>query len=308
MFEKGHTPARSKSMTPPSFSQNPRVSVLMPVYNAMPYLKKAVNSILSQTMEDFEFVIIDDASTDGSVQFLAESAEQDGRIRLTVSDQRAGITTVLNRGVEQACGEYIARMDADDVSLPERFAMQVAFLDKNPDYTAVGGQVLTIDEDGWPIGIAQWAQDPDEIGRRLLMGWDGLCHPAAMIRRRDLIAVGKYDPSMTCAQDKDLWLRLVEHGLLTNLPDVVLKYRVHTGQISQNQLVEQRQHVRRAVTNACKRRGIPMPDLSHLDTPPVPWTRHLKGMIKQAAEEAHYITAGKLLLKWIALRSFGKSS
>lgn len=285
-----------------------KISVLMPVYNAMPYLKEAVNSILSQTMEDFEFVILDDASTDGSAQFLAESAEQDGRIRLTLSNQRKGITPVLNRGVEQACGEYVARMDADDVSLPERFAIQVAFLDKNPDYAAVGGQVLTIDEDGWPIGIAQWAQDPDEIGRRLLMGWDGLCHPAAMIRRSNLIAVGKYDPSMTCAQDKDLWLRLAEHGLLTNLPEVVLKYRVHPSQISQHQLLEQRQHVRRAVTNACKRRGIPVPDLSHLDTSPVRWTRRLKGLIKQAAEEAHYLTAGKLLLKWIALRSLGRSS
>ena len=125
----------------------PVVSVLMPVYNAQLYVEKAIKSILTQTFIDFEFIILDDGSTDNSLNILEQYAKQDIRIRI-ISRENKGLIVSLNELVEQARGQYVARMDADDISRPERFAMQVDFLSKNTDHIVVGSSIEKINEKG----------------------------------------------------------------------------------------------------------------------------------------------------------------
>ena len=115
----------------------PKVSILMPVYNSAEFLREAIESMLSQSFKDFEFLIVDDGSTDGSAGILAEYVEKDSRIRIIRNEKNQGIVYSLNRGLKECTGEYIARMDSDDIALKERLDKQIAVLDKNPDIIAL---------------------------------------------------------------------------------------------------------------------------------------------------------------------------
>lgn len=222
----------------------PRVSVVMSVYNGRSFIHEAVKSVLAQTFSDFEFIIIDDGSTDGSTEILRQYAKQDIRIRLFIQEN-VGLTESLNRGLQRARGEYIARMDDDDVSLPERFGVQVGYLDDHPRCVAVGGQVILINEHGHPIENSTepafsdgkgrmeglWT-DHASIERGLLDGAWPMLQSAVMMRREAIEAVGGYDERFVTNQDHDLFLRLAEKGKLTNLPETVVKYRRHGDQIT----------------------------------------------------------------------------
>ena len=162
------------------------VSVLMPVYNRKEYAPDAVESILRQTYKDFEFIIIDDGSTDGVTDLLREYASKDSRIVL-IEQSNTGYSRALNRGLQAARGELIARMDSDDVSLPGRFERQVEFLRAHPDVVALGGQVTMIDEDGDELAPLPHLTDSKRIEQRLLGAIESnegaLAHPAVMMRR-----------------------------------------------------------------------------------------------------------------------------
>ena len=200
------------------YGMPPRISVVMPVYNARPFLAEAIDSITKQTFQDLEFIIIDDGSTDGSFELSQAAARDDSRIRL-IRQSHAGVTAALNRGViGPAQGEFVARMDADDISLPERFEIQADALDRQPDVLAIGSFVQRIDADGDTIAVSKWPLTHEEIDAGLLRGRGGLAHPTAMIRSGALRAVGGYRQKFAFAQDKDLWLRLAERGRLQNLP------------------------------------------------------------------------------------------
>jgi glycosyltransferase involved in cell wall biosynthesis len=209
----------------------PVISVVMPVYNAAAYLSAAVDSILAQTFTDFELIAIDDGSTDASLEILQQMAERDSRIRI-ISRPNTGIVGALNDGVARAQGEFVARMDADDVALPHRFERQLGFLRETPGCVAVGSALLLMDSDGDPIGVQQWATTHEEIDRLLLTGWSGLAHPTAMIRKAALQQVGGYRSEYEWVEDKDLWLRLAEIGQLANLSEPLLRYRVHETSLS----------------------------------------------------------------------------
>jgi glycosyltransferase involved in cell wall biosynthesis len=204
----------------------------MPVYNAERYVAGAVESILGQTLGDFEFLILDDGSTDGSLAVLRRYAEADPRIRLT-SRPNKGLAPTLNELVDQARGEFLARMDADDVALPERFARQVAYLRAHPDCVLVGCRVRLIDPDGDPL--CDWCnrQDHEALDAVFLRGEMSteISHPAIMMRRADVLAVGKYR-EFPVIEDVDLFLRLAERGRIANLPEVLLHYRIHAENIS----------------------------------------------------------------------------
>jgi glycosyltransferase involved in cell wall biosynthesis len=207
------------------------LSVLMPVYNAERYLAQAVESICRQTCRDFEFVIVNDGSTDGSAGILGDYAARDDRIRL-IGRPNAGLVASLNDGLAAARGEFVARMDADDVALPRRFERQLDYLRRHPECVAVGTRVLVVDPEGWPIHV--WDSPPahEEIdGRHMAadneVGATAIIHPTAMLRRQAVEAVGRYRPAYGQAEDFDLWLRLAEVGRLANLPDVLLQYRRH---------------------------------------------------------------------------------
>ena len=227
----------------------------MSVYNAGRYLRPAVDSILAQTFGDFEFIIIDDGSSDGSPQVLREYAARDPRICLTVRPNQ-GLTRTLNEAVGLSRGEFLARMDCDDVALPDRFEKQLAALRADPSLVCVGGSFELIDGKGRLLTRLRPPADDAAIQQLLLKGHTAICHPAAMMRRDAVNKVGGYDTHFKTTQDLDLWLRLGEVGRLGNVPEVVLQFRQHDSSVSETKREEQRRFGREAVERAWKRRGI----------------------------------------------------
>ena len=236
-------------------SSAPIVSVLLPVYNGERHLQLALDSILHQTFTDFEFLILDDGSRDGSLSLLEQAARADSRVKLFSRENR-GLVATLNELIERAQGRYLARMDADDIAQPNRFALQVAFLDAHPGVVCVGGAQALIDEEGRYLTNINGPLANQAIQQSILAGHGAICHPTAMIRASALAEVGGYDPAMWHCEDLDLWLRLGECGQLANLADVVLKYRLDPGSVSSRHWREQRENAKKACEAAWKRRGI----------------------------------------------------
>jgi glycosyltransferase involved in cell wall biosynthesis len=213
-------------------SDPPLISVCMPVYNAERYIAQAVESILDQMLGDFEFLILDDGSTDGSLEILRRYADQDPRIRLT-SRPNKGLVPSLNELIDQSRGEFLARMDADDVARPERFAWQVEYLRAHPECVLVGSRVRLVDPEGDPLCDWCTMQEHEAIDSSYLRGEriTAVSHPSVMMRRDAVLAVGKYRP-FEVIEDIDLFLRLAEYGRIANLPEVLLHYRIHASNIS----------------------------------------------------------------------------
>lgn len=212
---------------------NPKITVLMPVYNCELYIKEAVDSILNQTFSDFEFIIIDDASTDSTISIL--ETYNDSRIQLIKKPQNSGYTNSLNFGLSIAKGEYIARMDGDDISLPERFAKQVVFLDANPEIILCGTSFKIIGKDQ----IITVAEHHEDIKLAMLRDCC-IGHPTVMMRKVyfDKFSLS-YDVTKEPAEDYDLWTRLLIIGKLHNLQEVLLHYRLHDLQVSRKRNEQQ---------------------------------------------------------------------
>jgi glycosyltransferase involved in cell wall biosynthesis len=233
----------------------PTVSVLMPVHNAEPYLARAVDSILGQTFAEFEFLIIDDGSTDRSRATLERYAAREPRIHL-VSRPNTGYTIALNELLGLARGEFVARMDADDVALPHRLAHQVAFLRQHPDVVCVGSAVHFIDAAGRLLRAGHPGMEHEEILKRALAGDCALNHPSVLMRRAALVSVGGYRPEFEPAEDLDLWLRLGEVGRLATLSEVLMQYRQHARSFSEQYQRRQLERSAAAVRDARRRRGL----------------------------------------------------
>lgn len=233
----------------------PTVSVIMPVYNAGEFLRSTIDSILAQTFTDFEFVIIDDGSTDSSLEILEEYTARDSRIRL-ISRPNTGYGIALNEMIELATGKYLARMDADDIAMPERFELQTAMLDADPKLVAVGSCVYMINESGQVVGQRDVPSDHEQIDAAHLSSNTVLTHPTAMIRADAMDRVGGYRTEMMPAEDLDLWLRLGEIGKLAIHPRRLLLYRDHVGSVSTLNKGRQLDSMYRSVASAYERRGI----------------------------------------------------
>jgi glycosyltransferase involved in cell wall biosynthesis len=231
----------------------PLVSVLMPAYNCEAYVLEAVSSILSQSYSDFELLVIDDGSKD-STRKLLESVH-DPRLRLVSNEHNIGLIGTLNRGLELAVGRYIARMDADDVSEPERLEKQVRFLEAHPEIHILGSMVNLINEHGKAFGaITGYPKDADEIHRYLLCECC-LIHPSVMFRKDTILRAGGYSDSARHAEDYDLWLRLSDHHKIANLPDKLVSYRMHRNQVSIRNLATQHHVAQTCRVAALKRRS-----------------------------------------------------
>ncbi len=208
--------------SPPKPDRPVRVSVLMPVYNDRPYLRQAVDSILTQTFTDFELLIINDGSTDGSSQLLDELASQHARIRAEHLPENGGIVRALNRGLELCDGQYIARMDADDVALPQRLERQVSFLDSRDDVVALGTALNYIDAQGHDLEVIRHGHPAGS----LLRG-NPLLHPTVMFRAHAVREHRlQYREEFRYAEDYYLWLEMSRLGRLASLDDVLLEYRI----------------------------------------------------------------------------------
>ncbi len=237
-----------------------RVSVILPVRNGGAYLETAVTSILRQSMHDFELLVIDDGSTDAAFAAVRPVAARDGRIRL-LRNPGSGIVDALNFGLAESRCALIARMDADDIALPDRFARQVEFLDREPSVAVLGTQAAFIDPSGNLTGDrTHFPTDPGSIAAALLTRGCVLRHPTVLARRDVLLRAGGYRPAPAKAEDYDLWLRLSEHVRLANLPEVLLYYRVHSDQVSAGLNLQQRFGHDLSLLAARKRRsGLPDP-------------------------------------------------
>jgi len=235
------------------------ISVVMPVYNGAAYVAQAVESILAQTYRDFEFVIVNDGSTDRSERILRDFAGRDQRIKL-ISRPNTGIVGALNDGLAAAKADLIARMDADDVALPARLEKQLAYMRSHPEVVALGSRVVGIDPYGCELFHSQHRLVHDEIDAELLrgVGW-AIVHPSAMLRRGPLQQVGLYRKPFEWVEDLDLFLRLAEIGTLANLPDELLLYRQHTESVNRTRAEQQAELADRCVREAYRRRGSEAP-------------------------------------------------
>jgi len=244
----------------------PLVSVLLPVRNGMPYLPIAIESLLAQTFGDFEIIVVDDGSTDGTAGYLRGLS--DPRLRV-LSPGGLGLAAALNLGLAEARGRYIARQDADDWSMLERFATQVGYLDAHPDVALVATCADYVDGHGQPIESA-WTrtvreqQDPAQTPEQLLAMMPLTCcitHGSVMMRAEALRAAGGYDQAMVPAEDYDLWLRLLPAHKLLKLPDRLYAYRVHDDQSSTVRRSDQMARVIEAKLRYVRRQvpGLPRP-------------------------------------------------
>jgi len=226
---------------------SPRVTVLLPVHNGERHLGLAVESILMQTFTDFELLIIDDGSTDKSLEILR--GFRDPRLIIVRSESKQGLVAALNKGVFRARGQYIARMDADDISLPERLSRQVEILDNNPEIGVCGCWWRTIDEGGKVLSEQRLPTGSDECKSWFfLFGEQPLGHPCSMYRTRLVSDMGGYEREFRHAEDFRLWSKLARNSVaMANVPEFLFLYRRHAIQVSELHRDEQRQNHNRAL-------------------------------------------------------------
>lgn len=204
---------------------NPKISVLLPVYNCELYIKEAIDSILNQTFSDFELLVIDDASTDKTVEIIKSFS--DSRIILTQKSRNSGLIDSLNFGVSIAKGKYLARMDGDDISLPERFSKQVDFLETNPNIIMCGTAYKTFG------AIEKEIRHPlshEKIAVQLCLN-SAFGHPTVM-GKKAIFEKHNYNKDFEKVEDYELWSRLIFEGQVANIDEVLLLYRVHENQVS----------------------------------------------------------------------------
>lgn len=215
----------------------PTLSCILPVYNGGAYLKDAIRSILDQDYSDFELILVDDGSTDKSLEVSKAFALTDSRIRI-FARPNSGLVATLNFAIGQAAGSFIARMDADDVAHSSRFRRQLEFLTSNPDCVVVATRVNVIDEHGERIRTSKpnaWCSD-----QYFPAGGITICHPTTMFRLSAFARTKGYREEFFAAEDYQLWYEMSEHGRICELPDVLLDYRVHSASVSSRKMESQR--------------------------------------------------------------------
>lgn len=242
--------------------KEPAASVIMPIFNAEKYVDAAIESVLSQDFDDFELLLLNDGSTDGTLRRLEYFALRDDRCKLYSWPNR-GVIATRNEGVQLAVANLLICVDADDICKPGRFSKQVAYMAKHPECVALGSRMMLIDAEGWPIAeVLAKERDHGAIDAAHLAGRGGsIAQPAAVIRKDALVKVGGYREDYPYAEDIDLFLRLAEMGRLANLNEVLLDYRQHLSSIGYRHRLIQQQSTRQAVIDAYKRRGLVNPTL-----------------------------------------------
>lgn len=238
----------------------PTIGIVMPFHNAQQYLPQAIESILAQDYRDFELIGINDGSSDSSRDIFCSYMSKDSRLRMFETGEKQGVTKALNFGLLVSRSKYIARMDADDWSAPERLGLQARFLDANRDVMVVGSNFSSMDEsltrviweNRLPLGH-------NEIRKELLRGWCCIGHPTVMMRRRAIEVVDGYDESADCkgVEDYDMWLRISRKYKIANLSECLFKYRTHKNQVSQQIETVQSENVKKVLERHKKEIGEP---------------------------------------------------
>ena len=212
----------------------------MSVYNTEKYLSEAIESILNQTYSDFEFIIIDDGSTDKSLEIIQQYAQKDKRIRVILNKENIGLAKSLNKGIAQAKGKYIARMDADDISLSVRLQVQFNFLESNPEISVVGSNYTQIDSNGIKSHASNRPCSPARVWWGLFFD-NMIAHPTVMMSRSIFTDGGiQYNEQVSVAQDFELWHQVIKKYDISNLADALLLYRVHNNSVSESKKSERK--------------------------------------------------------------------
>jgi len=232
---------------------SPKVCVLMSVFNGQEYLPEAIESILQQTYADYEFVVIDDGSADGTAEILEGYAARDRRICVHHHENR-GRAASLNIGMELTKCSYIARMDADDIALRNRLEDQVEFMEKHPEVGLLGGGVELMSSRGKVLATYRPSLLEDGEIRDVMMHRNTFYHPAVMMRKEVAIAAGGYRKALLDADDYDLWLRMGERSQFANVSQTIVKYRIHGNQVSVRNMRQQTLCVLAAQAAARERR------------------------------------------------------
>lgn len=208
------------------------ISVVMSVFNGEKYLREAIESILEQTYKDFQFVIVNDGSTDSSLEIMREYQKKDQRIKI-INQENTGLAKALNRGIKQAKGKYIARMDADDISKPDRLDKQIEFLENNPNCVALGTQSYVIDNDGNELFITNLPTEKKTIKENYLPARNPFYHGSVMFRKDSYIEVNGYNEDIIhFIEDLILWNNLSDIGELQNLSDALYVHRIQPNSLA----------------------------------------------------------------------------
>ena len=215
----------------------PLVSVVMANYNGERFLQSALDSILAQTYRDFEFIIVDDGSTDGSKEIIAHYHQNDRRIRAAYL-AHSGLVNALNYGCGLSEGCFIARHDSDDIAKPDRLEIQVAYMLANPAVALVGGGIECIDTTGKVLFIMNWPSRADSLHDYLLLDCY-ICQSTVLFRKDVFYEIGAYRSEYADAEDYDLYLRMADNNLVENLPNILCQYRLHPAQVSSSKSSQQ---------------------------------------------------------------------
>lgn len=205
----------------------PLISVIIPTYqNKLVYLKLAIGSILNQSFGDFEVLLIDDGNTDECLAYMLTIEKQDERVHLIRNNQKNGLAAALNKGLSMARGKYIARMDADDISISDRFQKQIDFLLKHAEVDVLGSTMDVIDGNGEFVEHIEMNQGHEEIKAQAYLSCP-VMHPSVMFQKESILSIGGYNPDFKMAEDYELWLRALRRGLIFhNLQEPLLCYRI----------------------------------------------------------------------------------
>ena len=239
----------------------PEVTVLMPVFNGTRYVAEAIESILAQTHPNFEFLIVDDGSTDATPEILAAYAARDARIRL-VRHENKGQAASLNRGLELARHDWVAIIDHDDVSLPQRLEGQLALVVRQPTVVVVGSYVVEIDAMGLEMG--RWRFGPTTRAEFWALRQKNeriyVIHPSVMMHRPTILKLGGYNPAFGASADSELWSRVADDHLILTIPQELVQYRLHQDSMTMTHFFEQKCMGRWIVARQdARRRGLPVP-------------------------------------------------
>jgi len=209
--------------------RNPKVSVIMPAYNSEKYIGTAIESILNQTYKDFEFIIVNDCSTDNTLQTIQSYSKKDRRIKVIDSKVNLKVGKAGNKALQEAKGDYIVRLDSDDWSYPERIEKQVKYMDEHPDIVLSSGNMEICDEKLNVKNRSNLPTQPEEI-MRVLLQYNPTVHSAMIYKRKEALELGGY--SLDAAEDYMLVIDMSSKGKLGNLDDILVKYRVSNNSVS----------------------------------------------------------------------------
>ena len=270
-----------------------KVSVVIPVHNGERYLSQAIESVLAQTHRDLELLIVDDGSTDGSRAVAERYAREDARVRVLAQPNR-GVAAAGNRGLEEARGEWVARLDADDLFLPDKLERQLAFVRRHPDVSIAGTLGHFIDARGRVLGLVN-GEGPFTRAEFEAMAARGepvfFVHSSTLMHRETVLAAGGYREQFIQAEDIDLWLRVAERGhLLLKMPEPLVLYRLHAESLTMSRNAEQKRQHRWVMACAeARRKGREEPSLEAFlrSERRRPWPARLRALRQEAGERSY---------------------